>query len=77
MDQVLVVPEMYADDCNLNSHNQPGLSPSNTIKHVYIHFQAISIDYFSMVIMSYLSPQYALAWLRGCMTNFWSSNIWN
>jgi len=33
MVQVLVVyskgvPEMYIDDCNLNSHNQPGLSPS-------------------------------------------------
>jgi len=82
MVQVLVVyskgvPEMYIHDCNLNSHNQPSLSPSNTIEHVYIHFQAISMHYFSMLILSYFSPQYTLAWLRGCMTIFWSSNTWN
>jgi hypothetical protein len=64
MVQVLVVysmgvPEMYIDECNLNSHNQGAVVPASTIKHVYIHFRAISTHYFSMLIMSYFSPQYA------------------
>jgi hypothetical protein len=35
------------------------LVPPNIIEHVYIHFQAISMHYFSMLIMSYFRPQYA------------------
>jgi hypothetical protein len=41
MVQVLVVystgvPEMYIDECNLNSHNQRAVVPPNTIEHIYI-----------------------------------------
>jgi hypothetical protein len=50
MVQVLVVyskgvPEMCIDDCNLNSHNQPGLSPSQhhqtCIYSLSSHFHAL------------------------------------
>jgi hypothetical protein len=64
------VPEMYIDDCNLNSHNQPGLSPSQhhrtCIYSLSSHFHAL-----------FLYAHYVIFQTSICMTNFWSSNTWN
>jgi hypothetical protein len=64
------VQEMYIDDCNLNSHNQPGFSPSQhhrtCIYSLSSHFHALFLYVHYVIFQSSI-----------CMTNFWSSNTWN
>jgi len=75
MVQVLVmnskgVPEMYIDDCNLNSHNQPGLSPSQ-------HHQTCLYSLSSHFHALFLYAHYVIVQSSIGMTNIWSSNTWN
>jgi len=75
MVQVLVVyskgvPEMVIHDCNLNSHNQPGLSPSQ-------HHQTCIYSLSSHFHALFLYAHYDIFQSSIGMTNFWSSNTWN